>query len=517
MANKLRTSEKTEEILTRLDRAIDLGYTPLARLCFAVSLIKNGPDVSESKNARGKEFNKYSLIGEYGDFYRSLLSMVYNKRIEGDKFYSNTSLFKNHIDAGALILNKIYKSTSKDPDEFLADLSSLVQSQVQQETIGIVKEVRALDIEVGEKLNGEEVVFGFNQETNPHMGIMGTTGCGKTQFLLNVLYDIRKKSEHQTSFIFFDYKGEFLDQNGEPASNLMEKFINNTGAEVHQLPTNTIPINPFLLNSYGEKDIKLSAEDKANSFSSITGRFGEVQKGNLVRAIVKAYEHRRENKLKYPDLREVYSIIQANYEEENKKEDTLTEVMRQLSEFDLFWSHGSKKEPIRNLTERTLIIDLSRLPERLRELVAYLVIEQLYREMSRLPDSKVEGDYRQIRTCLVIDEAHHYLPQKNIFLQRIIREGRSKGVAVFLASQSPKDYSQRFFNFGEFLEFPVIMKSKGASKKVLQSLLGISNKKVKELKQRLPNFDNFKIITRPQKLEDEYLECSGKAFFERFG
>jgi len=42
--------------------------------------------------------------------------------------------------------------------------------------------------------------------------------------------------------------------------------------------------------------------------------------------------------------------------------------------------------------------------------------------MKSLPESKIENDYRQIRTVLVIDEAHNYLSQKNIFLQKIIRE-----------------------------------------------------------------------------------------------
>ncbi len=36
-----------------------------------------------------------------------------------------------------------------------------------------------------------------------------------------------------------------------------------------------------------------------------------------------------------------------------------------------------------------------------------------------------------------------------MFLQRIIREGRSKGIVVFFASQSPNDYQQKFFNFQE--------------------------------------------------------------------
>jgi hypothetical protein len=59
----------------------------------------------------------------------------------------------------------------------------------------------------------------------------------------------------------------------------------------------------------------------------------------------------------------------------------------------------------------------------LKELVAYLVIERFYKEMATLPDSSVTEGRRTIRTMLVIDEAHNYLRQRNIFLQHIIREG----------------------------------------------------------------------------------------------
>jgi DNA sulfur modification protein DndE len=49
-----------------------------------------------------------------------------------------------------------------------------------------------------------------------------------------------------------------------------------------------------------------------------------------------------------------------------------------------------------------------------------------------------------IRTILVIDEAHNYFGQKNIFLQRIVREGRPKGMVVFFASQSSRITNRSF-------------------------------------------------------------------------
>ena len=39
----------------------------------------------------------------------------------------------------------------------------------------------------------------------------GKTWSGKTQFLLKILTDIRCSSNYQTNFIFFDYKGDVVD------------------------------------------------------------------------------------------------------------------------------------------------------------------------------------------------------------------------------------------------------------------------------------------------------------------
>ena len=101
-------------------------------------------------------------------------------------------------------------------------------------------------------------------------------------------------------------------------------------------------------------------------------------------------------------------IAAAAYEEDGKKDDSLIEVLRDLSDFDLFWKHGSDSPPIEKLTNRTLLIDVHVMPV-LKELVVYLVIERLYKEMANMPDSPVTDGKRTIRAILVIDEAHNYL------------------------------------------------------------------------------------------------------------
>ena len=73
-----------------------------------------------------------------------------------------------------------------------------------------------------------------------------------------------------------------------------------------------------------------------------------------------------------------------------------------------------------------MLIDVHAMPV-LKELVAYLVIERLYKEMATLPDSPVTEGRRTIRTVLVIDEAHNTLARRtcsfSVSSERVARRG----------------------------------------------------------------------------------------------
>lgn len=152
----------------------------------------------------------------------------------------------------------------------------------------------------------------------------------------------------------------------------------------------------------------------------------------------------------------------------------------------------------------------------LKELVAYLVIERLYKEMALLPDSPVRDGRRTIRSILVIDEAHNYLSQRNIFLQRIIREGRSKGIVVFFASQSPNDYQQKFFNFQELLEFAFIFQCEGVSAASVQDILGCSNKTAKDLQTEIARLEPWQVVARSPEKTEEFVKFTAEAFYRNY-
>lgn len=508
MADRLFTSNEAEEVLSALRFETKLEKATLARIAFAMSLVRNGANVLQSPNFSGGEMKRPTFVGEDEVFLRTLISFAYKKpEVSEDEFFSNRSITKNHIDAGAMILATLFQECGRSGDNLLSKLANEIEFAGRREAIG-----HELDIFIGRAiLQRTDLIMELNStaiHANSHLAIMGKPGVGKTQFLLKILADIRTQSNYQTNFIYFDYKGDVVDN---------ARFLEVAKVQSYRLLQGGkgLPINPFLLPAYDDQTINVSAREKAESFASINSKLGVVQKGAITDAIRASYAKRKDSSEPYPDFHDVLQMTEAAYEEEGKKDDSLIEVLRDLANFDLFWKHGSDTPPMDRLVNRTLLIDVHAMPV-LKELVAYLVIERLYKEMALLPDSPVMDGHRTIRTILVIDEAHNYLGQKNIFLQRIIREGRSKGVVVFFASQSPTDYQQKFFNFQELLEFAYIFQCEGVSASSIQDILGCSVKTAKELQTEIARLEPWQVIARSPEKTQEFVKFVAEAFFKSY-
>jgi len=506
MGDRIFTSEEAEETLKDLGFFTSMEFGALGRLALALSLKHAGKDVPRSPDARGKEIRDRSLFGPDMVTYKALVQQIHGRRFDEDEFVSrDSSVVKNHVDHGCAILKSLFDSSNRNKTEFFRLLAA--------ELSDIAPSIAPLEVDVGvAEPSGKPVVLGFNdmhEHPNPHMAIMGKSGAGKTQVLLKILADIRSLSGGRTHFVLFDYKGDISDN---------EEFVKASGAQVFRLPEDRLPINPFVLPDYDERTIAMAARAKSESFASAQTRLGVVQKGRLTDAIIEAYEHRRAAAERYPDLQEVLQIVETRYEAEKRKPDSLIEVLRDLARFDLFWEHGNSQPILDSMITHTTIVDLSGL-EMLRELVAYMVIEQLYREMNSLPDSAIAGRYREIRTVLVIDEAHHYLGQQNIFLQRVVREGRSKGVAVFLASQSPNDYVPRGdeFNYLEHIEFPLVFTSDAMSSRAAREILGCSQGVAGTLPTEVARLEPFEFLTRSAEEPNGYMKCRAHPFYRAYG
>jgi hypothetical protein len=204
-------------------------------------------------------------------------------------------MVKDHVDNGCKYLEKLFIECGRNSSQLLKRLVEIVEFSGRKEMLG-----HGLDVYIGKTLlQHTELFMELNNTTkhaNSHLAIMGKPGVGKTQFLLKLLADIRLQSNNQINFIYFDYKGDVVEN---------QKFIDVTKAQPYRLlqGDQSLPINPFILSSYDEQTIYVSAREKAESFASINSSLGVVQKGTLTESIRAAYAKRAGSGTPYPDFR----------------------------------------------------------------------------------------------------------------------------------------------------------------------------------------------------------------------
>ncbi len=54
--------------------------------------------------------------------------------------------------------------------------------------------------------------------------------------------------------------------------------------------------------------------------------------------------------------------------------------------------------------------------------------------MKQLRESATDGEFRQLRAMILVDEAHQFMKMKFDSLRKIISEGRMFGVGMFLST-----------------------------------------------------------------------------------
>jgi len=219
-------------------------------MAFSVSLINNGKAVSQSVNFSGGELKRPTFFKDDEVFIKALITEVYKESdLPEDALFSNKSVVKNHIDNGAEILWNLFEENGRDINKWYQELIRTIELEGGKDRL-----TKDLDIFIGRNiLNNDDLIMEMNntqKHANSHLAIMGKPGVGKTQFLLKILSDIRIQSNFQTNFIFFDYKGDVIDN---------DSFIEVTRSRTYQLLQNneSLPINPFVLPAYDDQAIQV--------------------------------------------------------------------------------------------------------------------------------------------------------------------------------------------------------------------------------------------------------------------
>lgn len=234
---------------------------------------------------------------------------------------------------------------------------------------------------------------------------------GKTQFAMSLLAQLSRHSGSR--FGIADFKNDYGDDTGFPGFAVAD-FLDlwDTGA----------PYNPLALTDDSPRAIDtavIELRDAVDEAARAFVRMGHRQKKKLESPLHDAYAIGRAER-RWPTLRTLDDQLDAD----------LSGVMGDLTRYELFKSGP----PLGEVIDRNVVFGLSRIPGNGQTtiLAAGFILSALLLRIQNLPPV-----HNTIRYLAVVDEAHRVADFRAV--QTMIREGRSKGLSVVLATQQPLD------------------------------------------------------------------------------
>ena len=121
MAFKLKTSKRTEDILSRIESSENLQFYTTVKLAIAMSL-RSGNSLTEEDlhtNALGRELNRQTITGDADALYKCLMELHAGRHLTDEEFFPG--YVKAHIDRGAILLDR----EQRYGGDFLVHLTAL--------------------------------------------------------------------------------------------------------------------------------------------------------------------------------------------------------------------------------------------------------------------------------------------------------------------------------------------------------------------------------------------------------
>lgn len=276
---------------------------------------------------------------------------------------------------------------------------------------GFVAPLLGWDAATGEAVSWHPAGPGQDVLQNGHAEIWGSSGMGKTQFVMSLLGQLSHLSG--SKFGIADFKNDYSDDAGFPSFADAE-FLDlwNTGALY----------NPLALDSDSKRAVEtaiIALRDTVDEATRSFTRMGIRQRQKLVAALRTAYQVARAED-RWPTLLTL----------DDQLDDDLAGVLGDLTHYELFRAGP----PLGDVIDRNVIFGLSHIPGNGQTtiLAAGFILSALLLKVQDLPPVP-----NTVRYVAVVDEAHRVKDFRA--LQTMIREGRSKGLAVVLATQQPLD------------------------------------------------------------------------------
>jgi hypothetical protein len=250
-------------------------------------------------------------------------------------------------------------------------------------------------------------VIGPEALSNGHIEVYGTSGAGKTQFIMSLLSQMRGMGAR---FGVCDFKNDY---GGDVPAEI--------GAQFYDLWENPLPYNPLGIDDPSRRALQglgIELRDTVDIAARPFTRLGHRQLGKLLDAFEQAYAQAPQGVM--PTLHDVHELL----------DDDLKGVIGDLTGTELFGAGP----PLGSLIDQNVIFGLNHIPGTglTTMLAAGFILSSLYLKLLEMPQVA-----NQVNYLIVIDEAHRVANFHSV--ASMVRELRSKGLAVILATQRPGD------------------------------------------------------------------------------
>lgn len=442
---------------------------------------------SEKNKQRETEIRSNYLVNPVFD------SIIRSKNYDLENKKKKT-LYEDYLEYGAKLLYDKFQKNENNDNFLLCLIDDDIDIHFGNTEDNIGEELRSINPEeikicIGLDEEEKEVHIKFNSIANAgyNMGIVGTTGSGKTQISLKISSQVHEKSPN-TNIIFLDYG------KGDVATN--EKYINDINATVINALTDGISFNPFNIKDIS--DVRI--EELKELICSNQARIGANQRMELFVVLKKCYD-----KYEHVTFDVVYKELIEFYREQGKESNVLVELFHKIVISNIF-RNKSDEDMISSFLKDNMIIDLHNIDSTMsiKEIVAFFILHKIHTEAINLPDSKInkETGVREIRTMILLDEGYNYLNAKNPILQKMLRELRSKGISVVIITQSFNDFDTQEFDYSEMMNWVIVMKSHISAKDIQKSLC-TSLESSKKLQLEIPNMPPLSLYMRGLEKNEE--------------
>ena len=262
----------------------------------------------------------------------------------------------------------------------------------------------------------------------------------------------------------------------------MKPFFDRTNTTFINAPETPFPLNPLtFIDNVNEKNRLMGISKFVDIIATYAPRMGATQIQQLKDATKEAFARQKGGT--YPSLRDISECL---FEVTGGKADTLTQIMSSLSDYELF---ATKTDPKVSFLNKNYYFSLSGdLDRTIRFTASFLAIYYVYNTFMSMENAPVTNGVQALRYVLLIDEAHVLFKDKKSkeLLESILREIRSKGVAVVLLSQGIEEFNQPTFDFSSMCANAVLLEiNDRLNLKPMSRFLGLGDAETRLLGQSM--------------------------------